>query len=209
MLPAIYTDSMDHVAETALRASDQTTPRPSLALQPTFAEVYAAHFRFVWRTMRRLGVRDFEVDDAVQDVFLVVHRRLTDFRPDVPVKHWVFRIVSRVARDHRRSEQRKDPRRHSLQPVSDLDNVADVRQDGPLESAERAAAAQLIQDALSELDDAKREVFVLADLEEMTAPEIAQILDVPLNTVYSRLRVARREFEAALMRRQSDERSPS
>src|SRR5689334_22067530 len=88
------------------------------AARPTFAEIYEAHFQFVWRTIRRLGVHDSEVDDATQDVFVVVHRRLGDFRPEAPVTHWLFRIASRVARDHRRSRQRKDWKRHGLEPVS-------------------------------------------------------------------------------------------
>jgi RNA polymerase sigma-70 factor (ECF subfamily) len=167
---------------------------------PTFGRIYDEHFRFVWRTLRRLGVPDFEVDDALQDVFLVVHRRLADFEPNAPVRHWLYRITFRIARDHRRSRRRKDPATHGLEPVSDVDAVADAKTKGPAESAERSAAARLIRDILGELDDPKREVFALADLEQMSAPEIAEVLEIPLNTVYSRLRAARRDFEAALER---------
>jgi RNA polymerase sigma-70 factor (ECF subfamily) len=80
------------------------------------------------------------------------------------------------------------------------EEVADATQRGPLEAAERTAAARLIRDLLQELDEAKREVFILADLEQMTAPEISEVLELPLNTVYSRLRRARAEFEETLMR---------
>jgi RNA polymerase sigma-70 factor (ECF subfamily) len=172
---------------------------------PTFAELYHAHFKFVWRTLRRLGVADSEVDDATQDVFVVVYRRLGDFRPDAPIKHWLFRIASRIARDHRRARQRKDPKQYGLEPVTELEAVADLQEVGPAESVERNAAARLIREILSELDDAKREVFILADLEQMTAPEIADVLGVPVNTVYSRLRAARREFEDGLARRRDEE----
>jgi RNA polymerase sigma-70 factor, ECF subfamily len=166
-----------------------------------FARVYEEHVRFVWRTLRRLGVPSEDCDDAVQDVFLIVHRRLGDFRPQAPVKHWLFRLAAGIARDHRRTRRRKDPKQHGLIPVRSDEEIADVSQQGPGELAERTAAARLIRDVLQELDQPKREVFILADLEQMTAPEIAQVLELPLNTVYSRLRRARSEFEAALSQR--------
>ena len=166
---------------------------------PTFVEVYEAHVRFVWRTLRRLGVADKDCDDATQDVFLVVHRKLPEFRPEAPLKHWLFRVTSRIARDYRRSGRRKNPREHGLVQVESAE-VEDLAQHSPIELAERSAAAQLIRQLLQELDDAKREVFVLAELEQLTAPEIAQALELPLNTVYSRLRRARLEFEQALER---------
>lgn len=180
---------------------------PAQAAGPTsaplgFGVVYEAHVRFVWRTLRRLGVPDKDCDDAVQDVFLVVHRRLADFRPEAPIKHWLFRITAGIARDHRRSFRRKNPREHGFEPLSTTDEVADLAQESPLDSAERGAAARLIRDLLQALDEPKREVFILSELEQMTAPEIAQALEIPLNTVYSRLRRARSEFEAALARHQ-------
>jgi len=185
-------------------------PRPepaAVAVEavPTFAEVYEAHVRFVWRTLRRLGVPDKDCDDATQDVFLVVHRKLHEFRPEAPLKHWLFRITSRIARDHRRSGRRKNPREHGLVPVVNED-IADPQQQSPADSAERSAAAELIRTLLQELDEAKREVFILSELEQLSAPEIAQTLEMPLNTVYSRLRRARLEFEEALSRHR--ERSP-
>ncbi|HEX2880005.1 MAG TPA: sigma-70 family RNA polymerase sigma factor, partial [Polyangiaceae bacterium] len=171
-----------------------------------FAEVYETHVRFIWRTLRRLGVPNEDCDDAVQDVFVVVHRRLPAFQPDAPIKHWLYRITSHIARDHRRSGRRKSPREHGLIPVQD-DEIADPRQESPSQSAERSAAARLIRSLLDELEESRREVFILAELEQMTAPEIAQLLEVPLNTVYSRLRRARLDFQEALERheRQSQE----
>jgi RNA polymerase sigma-70 factor (ECF subfamily) len=170
------------------------------AAELDFVEVYEQHVRFVWRTLRRLGVPQEDCDDAVQDVFLIVHRKLAEFRPDAPVKHWLFRLASGIARDHRRSQRRKDPRQHGLIPVITDDNVADVQRQSPAELAERTAAARLSHELLQELDEAKREVFILAHLEQMTAPEIARVLEIPPNTVSSRLRRARAEFEDALTR---------
>jgi RNA polymerase sigma-70 factor (ECF subfamily) len=174
------------------------------AARPEFGAVYEEHVRFVWRTLRRLGVPSEDCDDAVQDVFLIVHRKLGEFRPEAPIKHWIFRLSAGIARDHRRRRRRKDPKQHGLTPVAS-EEVADTSQRGPSEAAEHSAAARLIREVLQELDDSRREIFVLADLEQMTAPEIAQVLEVPLNTVYSRLRRARSEFEAALLRRRKRE----
>jgi RNA polymerase sigma-70 factor (ECF subfamily) len=161
--------------------------------------------RFVWRTLRRLGVRDQDCDDAVQDVFLIVHRKLPELRPEAPITHWLFRLAAGIARDHRRTRRRKDPREHGLIPVTTDDQLVDPQAHGPVEAAERTAAARLINQLMNELDEAKREVFILADLEQMTAPEIAEVLEIPLNTVYSRLRRARGEFEDALMRHRARE----
>src|SRR5688572_12536263 len=120
---------------------------------PEFVRVYDEHVRFVWRTLRRLGVPDEDCDDALQDVFLIVHRKLGDFRPEAPIQHWLFRLAAGIARDHRRARRRKDPRQHGLIPVGDDEDVADVGQRGPLEAAERTAAARLIRDLLQELDE--------------------------------------------------------
>lgn len=201
---------MDRVAPASFRAvsrgaNDEETTRPA---KLTFADVYDAHVRFVWRTIKRLGVHDVDVDDAVQDVFLVVHRKLDDFRPEAPVKHCLFRIAARVARDHRRTRARKDPARHGLSPTSELEAIADTREPSPTDPVDRSSAARLIREVLLELDEPKRHVFILAELEQMTAPEIAEIVQAPLNTVYSRLRAARREFESAVRRREDARKKP-
>jgi RNA polymerase sigma-70 factor (ECF subfamily) len=178
-------------------AAPPDTPELEAAARPTFQQVYEEHVRFVWRSLRRLGVPYEDCDDAVQDVFLIVHRKLGEFRPEAPIKYWIFRLSAGIASDHRRRRRRKEP------PRSDEEAV-DPRL-GPAELAERTAAARLIREVLQELDDTKREIFVLADLEQMTAPEIAQTLEMPLNTVYSRLRRARSDFEEALLRRRKRE----
>ncbi|WP_437310184.1 RNA polymerase sigma factor [Sorangium sp. So ce388] len=159
-----------------------------------FDAVYDEHADFVWRSLRRLGVREASLDDALQDVFLVVHRRLGEFEPRSSVKAWLFAIVCRVARDHRRLVRRKEG--HEELPAGVPD-----RAPGPAERLEKAEALKLVDALLAELDDEKRAVFVMAEIEELSAPEIAAALDVKLNTVYSRLRAARRDFELALARR--------
>jgi RNA polymerase sigma-70 factor (ECF subfamily) len=158
---------------------------------PAFAQVYDELFDFVWRSVRRLGVPPAGVDDAVQDVFVIVHRRLPEFEGRSSLKTWVFGIALRVARDHKRRDRRKG----GHEP---LDAAMPDHAPGPAEAAARAEAVRELDRLLASLDDDKRAVFVLAEIEELTAPEIAEALSIPVNTVYSRLRAARRDFEAAL-----------
>jgi len=156
-----------------------------------FEAIYEEYFDFVWRSARRLGVPAEAVDDAVQDVFLVVHRRLHEFEGRSTLKTWLFGIALRVCRSHRR----KRKKRPEL-----LDHDVVDPKPGPEAEAETEQARVLLHRCLDDLDDDKRSVFVLAELEQATAPEIAEALQLKLNTVYSRLRAARRAFEAAVQR---------
>ncbi len=164
------------------------------APKPTLNDIYDEYFDFVWRSARRLGVADDTLDDAVQDVFLTVHRRLDDFRGDSSIRTWLFGIVLRTVRGYRRRCRRK--------PTCPLPQgtLADPSQRGPMEDAARTEAAALLYRFLDGLDDDKREVFVQAELEQMTAQEIAQAMGANINTVYSRLRAARRAFEETVAR---------
>lgn len=168
---------------------------PALPTYPaeriSFDDVYEQCLDFVWRSVRSLGVREPQLDDAVQDVFVVVHRRLAEFEARSTIKTWVFGIAVRVARDYRRREQRKGGL-----GVLDFDVLDD--RPGPEEQVETADALRRLAKLLDVLDEDKREVFVLAELEQLSSPEIAELLGIKLNTVYSRLRAARREFEVAL-----------
>jgi RNA polymerase sigma-70 factor (ECF subfamily) len=164
-----------------------------------FDAVYDACFDFVWRNARRLGVPEAQVDDAVQEVFLVVHRRLAEFEGRSSVKTWVFGILAKVASDHRRSVRRKSPHARSGGGVVDADSVPD-EEASPDARMARSEGVRLLHKLLDELDDDKRAVFVLAELEQMTAPEIAEALGLNLNTVYARLRTARLDFDQAAQR---------
>lgn len=155
--------------------------------------VYAEHAPFVWRTVRRLGVPASSVEDAVQDVFVVVHRRLAEFERRSSVRTWIFGIVRRVVRDHRPSKRQEPIDTNTLDALPGRD-------EGPLALAERAQAARLLLGLLDELDEEKREAFILVDLEEMSVPEAAEALSANINTVYSRVRAARQELERALDR---------
>ena len=161
-------------------------------------EIYAEHFNFVWRNLRRLGVSPSSMDDAVQDVFLVVHRRLPEFEARSQLKTWLFGIVLRVAR-----EQRRSARRHSDRLAAAALNEPDALPNddtSPHDQTERREAAALLHEVLATMNDDRRSVFVLVELEQMTVPEVAAALSMKLNTAYTRLRDAREIFEAAVAR---------
>lgn len=172
-------------------------PRPAEA--PAFEEVYEECFDLVFRNVRRLGVPDAMVDDAVQEVFLVVHRRLGEFEGRSSLKTWVFSIVARVAKDCRRSVRRKSPHAQREAAV-DADTIADERGGDPHAHTERSEGVRMLHRVLDALDDDKRAALVMAELEQMSAPEIAEALGENVNTIYARLRAARREFEEAALR---------
>ncbi|RYE83212.1 MAG: sigma-70 family RNA polymerase sigma factor [Myxococcales bacterium] len=168
----------------------------------TLDEIYRQQFAFVWRSVRRLGVDEASLDDVVQDVFLVVHRKLDTFEGRASLRTWLFRITLRVVSDHRRSLRRRGGESRRSE-VTDPDTVADGTRPGPHDELSQAQDVRLLHQLLDELDDGRRTVFILAELEEMTAPEIAEATGENINTVYWRLRTARIDFEKALARHQA------
>jgi len=167
----------------------------------TFDRVYEECFDFVWRTVRRLGIVDAGVDDVVQDVFLVVHRRLADFEGRSSIKSWVFAITVHAVRDARRSLRRKPAQLGGTGRSSDeLETVADGRTQGPYDALAQSEAVRRLHAILDAMTDERREVFVLAELEEMSVPDIADAVGANVNTVYSRLRAARADFEKSVVR---------
>lgn len=175
---------------------DEAAPAPAQPRRPAliFDDVYREHFAFVWRAAKRLGATEGSLDDVVQEVFVVVHRRLDGFEGRSSVKTWLFGIALRVVRDHRRAV-----RRRPVEPAIDVDTL-ETTANGPAENAERAEAVRVLHALLDQLADERREIFVMADLEQMTMPEIAETLGLNVNTAYARLRLARQEFEHALER---------
>lgn len=172
-------------------ASGVRPSHPPSKVSPTFDDVYTLHAAFVWRILRGMGVTDAQIEDAVQDVFIVVHRRLGEFDGQGSLKTWLFQIAYRTACAYRRKTRRNadhDPFTDRLQ----------ARTRNPAEEAEQREALAILGEALDKIDDEKRAVLVLSDIDELTAPEIADITGTPLNTVYTRLRRARRELSQAL-----------
>jgi RNA polymerase sigma-70 factor, ECF subfamily len=167
-------------------------PPIPVAGPPCFSAVYDEYFKFVWRSLRRLGVPPALLDDAVQEVFLIVHRRLPDFEGRSSLKTWLFGIVLNVSQHAMRSLAR-----HSTDRLPPPVTVAERT---PQDDLVRAEAMETLYRLLDQLPPERRSAFVMAELEEMSAAEIAEAAQLPLNTVYSRIRLARRDFEAALKR---------
>ncbi len=164
--------------------------------RPSFDQVYEETFASVWRTARRLGVVDGAVDDVVQEVFVHVYRRLDQFEARCSVRTWVFGILVRVVNNYRRTRRRKGAGHATTSVVGDPELVVDRGAD-PLESASRRQAGRILKQLLARLTDDKAEVFVLAEIEGLSVPEIAEATGDNVNTVYSRLRAARKDFERA------------
>lgn len=169
---------------------------------PGMAEVYATHFKYVWRCLRALGVQGDLLDDAVQDVFVVVQRKLPDFEGQAQLSTWLYAIALRVARRYRVRMATDARKLVPAEPGSSSDaGLADV--EGASAPDGGHGQLDLARRALSALDDDKREVFVLAFIEQMSAPEIARATGLPVNTVYSRMRAARLAFGAEVARLES------
>lgn len=153
---------------------------------PTLEQVYRDHADFVWRLLRNLGVADASRDDAFHEVFLVVHRRLGDYDGRASLPSWLFGIARNVALHHRRSHARH-LRRLTVAPEPSAAPEPD-------EVVARREAREIVDRFLGTLGEEQRLVFVLAELEGLRVPEIAEQLGVNLNTLYSRLNSARRRF---------------
>lgn len=153
---------------------------------PSFDEIYAAHFAFVWRILRTFGVAEAALEDAAQDVFVVVHRRLPEFEGRSAVTTWLFAIARRVAGTYRR---KRTTETLADEPPGTADTFA---------ALSRAEATATVLRILDHLDEDKRIVFALVELEQLSVPEVARMLELNLNTAYSRLRLARQAFEAAV-----------
>jgi RNA polymerase sigma-70 factor (ECF subfamily) len=167
------------------------------------ATVYEANFRYVWRCLRSLGVHDAQLDDALQDVFVVVQRKLADFDGNAKLRTWLYAIALRVSRKYR-ERWRREPASLETTRESQPELVLTHSGEGAALTNERLALAHA---ALATLSDEQREVFVLARIEQMSAPEIASVIEIPLNTVYSRLRAARLAFEAEIARQRAPTRN--
>lgn len=169
------------------------------ALPDDLAAVYDAHADFVWRSLRRLGVPEADAPDALQEVFVVVFRKLATFEGRSAMTTWLFGICLRIAADRRRKASVRYER-------ADGDVAAEQMGDGrpnAEESASRTESLLVLEAALDKLDPDQRAVFVLFELEELTAAVIATMLGIPPGTVMSRLRLAREAFRREIARFQA------
>jgi RNA polymerase sigma-70 factor (ECF subfamily) len=178
----------------------QVAPQVGRSKDEPFRTLYDAHFKRVWSALRRLGVREPDVMDLTQKVFFTAYTKLDEFEGRSRISTWLYGICQRVASDHRRSAA---VRREVATDASELDiktAVPDADDD-----QQRQALAEAI---LNKLPEAQRSVFVLFELEELTGVEIAEILEIPVGTVRSRLRLARETFAREVRRLSASERAP-
>jgi RNA polymerase sigma-70 factor (ECF subfamily) len=161
-----------------------------------FAEVFRENVPFAWRCLRRLGVPEKDVEDVCQEVFLVVHKKLGEFDHRSSVRAWIYGICARKASDHRRlAYQRRERVEETLPDPGVLPTQG--------EAIDRKRALSFLDRTLTELDDDKRSVFVLYEIEGLSMNEIASAIGCPLQTAYSRLHAARKFVEAACQREQA------
>lgn len=188
---------------TDLAASQQTggvksepespaVPRES-DLASRFRDLFLAHGSYVACSLRRLGVRDRDIEDVTHDVFLAVYKRLADYDPERPIKPWLFGFAVRIALGHKRRQS------YSREVVAaEIEAVDQAPAADETIAADQARSLVLL--ALGAIAEERRPVFILHDIDAIPMPEISTALDIPLNTGYSRLRLARAEFAAAVQR---------
>ena len=164
--------------------------------RPTFREVYDEHFAFAWRSAAHRGVPAGALDDVVQEVFIVVHRKLPEFEGRSSLRTWIAAVVRRVVADY--------VRKRGNQPAADEALEREPAADGaPSDALERKAAVALLDELLAKMSEDQREVFLLHELEHLSGLEIAELTGSNENTVWTRLRAARRIFQEGLTRQRA------
>lgn len=162
-----------------------------------FVELYRTHFAYVWKSARRLGVGPAELDDVVQETFLTIHRLLDSYDSRGSERSWLFSVLFRIVQRHRRSRGRWAAFTES---GTDLDAIPGSAARAPDASAETNQTVRILEAILDDLDPERRAVLVLAEIEEKSVNEIAEILGINRYTAASRLRAARMHVEEAMAR---------
>jgi RNA polymerase sigma-70 factor (ECF subfamily) len=166
---------------------------PHSVLPSTTAEIFHAYAPFAWRVLRRLGLSEADADDACQEVFIIAHRRLHDFQGRSSLRTWVYGICVHIVAKHRRRVRS----RREIAPVPESEPVSEATQEADLALREELRELDRVLDAL---DEDKRAVFVLYEIEDLPMVEVAAAVGCPLQTAYSRLHAARRVVEQAMNR---------
>ncbi len=173
---------------------------PCSGAAPSFEHVFQEHAAFVWRALRRLGVHASDVEDVCQEVFLTVHRRLDAFEARASLRTWIYGITVRTAANERRKQRRRP---------EDLVEAPDaIVPEQQIEQLQQRQAVAMLDAVLDRIDDEKRAVFVLFEIEEVPMRDVAEAVGCPLQTAYARLYAGRRQYDAALRRLQLEKRIP-
>lgn len=181
------------VQDTGAAVAEQTVGREEPGDEARLRRIFDDHFTFVWRYLRRMGLSSADADDAAQQVFVVLSRKLDRVEPGKE-KAFLCGTAIRVCSEVRRARSRR-------REVHEVDHAELVdHRLGPDAVADRERARVLLDRVLDQMDDALRTVFVLFEIEELSTAEIATIVDVPSGTAASRLRRAREQFRAIMKR---------
>lgn len=170
----------------------QTAPTADLK------QVVREQFSYVRNSLRRLGVGESDLDDMAQEVFLTFYRRLDDFDAERALRPWLFGIAYRTAGHYHRARKRSP----------EVAEVPGMLEQGAITNMEEQEARELVVQALQFLDLDKRAVFVMHEIDGYSMPDAARALDLPLNTAYSRLRLAREKFTQAVLHLNTRETNP-
>ncbi len=162
-------------------------------------QVYGEHADFVWRSLQRLGAPEADLEDLLQEVFVVVHRKRASFDGRSKLTTWLFGIALRVVRAHRRRARFRRERATALPPEG-------VDRRTPEREAETRQAQRRLAQVLDALEPQRRATFVMFEVEGLPTRTIAELTGVPVGTVHSRLHLARRDFARALTRLEKRER---
>ncbi len=183
-------------------AVDSMTDSPAAGETPVarvvsdeFRRLFEEHASYAWNTLRRFGVREEDRDDLVQEIFVTVHSLLEDYDRARPFRPWLFGITYRIAlRDRRRKGRNRegvttegDVEKRDSSPNAEVTMVQEER-------------AVLVHAAIQEIEVHRRAVFIMKEIDDVEVPAIAEALAIPLNTAYSRLRLAREDFRQAVTR---------
>ncbi len=167
--------------------------------RPDFRAIFRSECSYVFHSLRRLGVHERDLEDVAHDVFLAIHKKLDDYDPSRPLRPWIFAFAFRFASDYRKLA------RHRREKLADRDDTGD-----PPDSAQSVddridaeRSRKLVLEGLEALDLEKRAVFVMHEIDGNPIPAVATALGIPLNTAYSRLRLAREQFATAIKRLRS------
>lgn len=201
-LPVVFeTDSRERSKSSVDVTTSGVIEKTSQPTQVDFREVFEQQSDYVFRTLRFLGIKNSDLEDVAHDVFLHVFRHLTDYDPARPLRPWLYAFIYRTARDFRKLMRHRET---STDDFARLETVS-LQPDA---FVMRQQMQRLALCALEVLDADERGVFVATLLDELTAPQVADALQIPLNTVYSRLRRARTKFDAEALRLSAKARHP-
>lgn len=168
------------------------------AAEADFRKLVLAHAPYVWRVLRSLGVAQADLPDVSQETFIIVHRQLSTFEGRSSLQTWIYGVALRVASDYRSKAYRR-------RELPSDDPPEQVSHSTPQDQLERQRAWHLVEKLLAELDEERRQVFVLYELEQLCMREVADIIGCPLSTAYSRLSAARSAVQTALAARKREE----